>query len=227
MTTSPDTDPLAGSRRSLATGISARIEEMILAGDLKPGQRINESHLGAALRVSRAPVREACRRLERHGLVLTKPNRGTFVCRLDEQDVADLYDLRIALEELVGRRAATRIGADRLGELHDVLERLRAIAAAGGSRDYYRVNLRFHDIIVAAAGSEHIADAYHGVTKRLAIHRIGSVASPADLAASLAEHEAIAAALAAHDAAAAGQALAEHCRRGHRRHLGRSAPGAA
>jgi DNA-binding GntR family transcriptional regulator len=111
-----------------------------------------------------------------------------------------------------------------LDALRVVLAKLRTLAAAGRSRDYYRANLRFHDIIVQAAGSAHIADAYDGVTKRLAIHRIGSQASEADMSASLAEHEVIVGALAAHDPTAAGRALADHCRSGYHRHLGRSTP---
>ena len=220
----PDTDPLADSRRSLATGVSARIEEMILSGALRPGERINESRLGAALRVSRAPIREACRRLERHGLVEVRPNHGAFICTLDGRDIADLYDLRTALEDLVGRRAAERFDEPRLGRLDALHDELAGHAAAGDSRAYYLANQGFHALIVATAGSRHIADAYAGVAKRLALYRIGRLAPREDLAASLAEHARIRDALRARDAAAAGRALADHCRSGYLRHFGPAAP---
>ena len=215
-----DPDPLADSRRSLASGASARIEEMILSGELKPGTRINESHLGTALRISRAPVREALRRLERHGLVETKPNLGSFVVALDARDVAELYDIRIALEELVGRRAAERLDATRLARLDALLEVLATHVESGSSRDYYRANLDLHALIVAAADSRHLTDAYAGVVKRLALYRIGSPASPVDMRASLAEHVAIVEALRRRDPTAAGRALADHCRSGYHRHFG-------
>jgi DNA-binding GntR family transcriptional regulator len=214
-------DPLADSRRSLALGVGERIEALILGGELKPGQRINEVHLAAALRVSRAPVREACRRLERHGLVEMRPNLGAFVCTLDARDIAELYDLRAALEDLVGRRAAERCDAARLGQLDAVMAEMADLAAAGGpSRDYFLTNQRFHALIVAAAASRHLAEAYAGATKRLALYRIGQVACPADMAASLTEHRGILAALRARDPAAAGRVLADHCRSGYHRHLG-------
>lgn len=225
LSTSPATaedDPLADARRSLARGVSERIEAMILAGQLKPGQRINESHLGLALKVSRAPIREACRRLERHGLVEVRPNRGAFVCTLDGRDIAELYEIRIALESLIGTRAATRIDAAGLMALDQHLRELADCATAGDSPGYYLANQRFHAVIVAAAGSRQLAEAYAGVAKRLAIYRIGQVAAADDMAASLAEHQAIVAALRAGDAIATGDALAEHCRRGVRRHLNRT-----
>ena len=128
-------DPLADSRRSLAAGIALRIEAMILDGTIAPGERINEVRLSASLHVSRAPVREACRRLERHGLVEVRPNLGTFVCTLDARDIADLYDLRANLEDLVGRRAAERIDDGRLAALAAVFTELEREAQAGRSRE--------------------------------------------------------------------------------------------
>lgn len=211
-------DPLADSRRSLATGVGERIEALILAGGLKPGQRINEVRLAAELRVSRAPIREACRRLERHGLIEVRPNRGAFVCELDASGIAELYDLRAALEDLVGRRAAERCDQGRLAALAALVEEMAALAAADDSHGYFLANHRFHAQIVAAAASRHLADAYAGATKRLALYRIGQRAGSEDLAASLAEHRAIHAALAARDPAAAGRALADHCRAGYHRH---------
>jgi DNA-binding GntR family transcriptional regulator len=213
-------DPLADSRRSLATGVGERIEALILGGDLKPGQRINEVRLAAELRVSRAPIREACRRLERHGLVEMRPNRGAFVCTLDARDIAELYDLRAALEDLVGRRAAERCDAARLDQLAAMVAEMARLAGASPSREYFLANQRFHAAIVAAAASRHLADAYAGAAKRLALYRIGHQASPADMATSLAEHQGILAALRARDPAAAGRALADHCRSGYHRHLG-------
>lgn len=215
-------DPLADARRSLARGLSERIEAMILTGELQPGQRINESHLAAALRVSRAPIREACRRLERHGLVEVRPNLGTFVCTLDDDDIVELYEIRIALEELLGRRAAVRIDDAALRDLDDCLLLLAEHGASGDSQAYYLANQRFHAVIVAAAGSRHLAYAYAGAAKRLAIYRIGQRASPEDMRVSHAEHACIVAALRARDADAAGRALAEHCRRGVERHLRRT-----
>lgn len=216
-------DPLADARRSLARGVGERIERMILAGELRPGQRINESHLGAALQVSRAPVREALRRLERHGLVEVRPNRGAFVCTLDERDIAELYEVRIALEGLLGARAAQRVTAAHLAELDAALAELARCRDAGSSHDYYLANQRFHAVVVAAADSRQLAECYAGVQKRLALYRIGSEAGAEDMRASWDEHAGIVAALRAGDAAVAGAALAEHCRRGVGRHLRRTA----
>lgn len=64
--------------RSLYGFIYKEIEEMILSGKIRPGTRINESRLAREFNISRAPIREACRKLERFGYVRFLPNRGTY-----------------------------------------------------------------------------------------------------------------------------------------------------
>ncbi|MGH8830365.1 MAG: GntR family transcriptional regulator, partial [Polaromonas sp.] len=91
---------------SLPSLVQAEIEQMILRGELGVNQRINESELATRFGTSRGPVREALRALEECGLVRSEKNRGVFVREISVADADEIYDLREALDELIGRRLA-------------------------------------------------------------------------------------------------------------------------
>ena len=80
--------------QSLTSVIYNQLEDMILTGVLKPGERINESQLSAMLQVSRAPIREACRQLEKHGMVsvIADPEDDQLIdiAKGNRQDIVDL-----------------------------------------------------------------------------------------------------------------------------------------
>lgn len=208
-------DPLA--HRNLVPSVVERIEDLLFSAKLAPGSRINEVHLATALGVSRGPVREALRLLEKHGLVETRPNKGAYVRALGAADLADLYEIRATLEGLIGERAAPRIDAAALAALHHDLD---AMAAAGtDSVAYYRINLRFHQRILASTGSAHLASIYEGLAKQIALNRIARAAPREVVASSLQEHRAIVEALATGDSRLAGEAMRAHCRAGYHRIL--------
>ena len=79
---------------TLANLVTERLEQKIGTGDLQPGERLNEVALATELGVSRGPIRESIRILERKGLVTVVANRGAFVRRIDRNDMVDLYLLR-------------------------------------------------------------------------------------------------------------------------------------
>ncbi|CAA9268355.1 MAG: hypothetical protein AVDCRST_MAG93-2519, partial [uncultured Chloroflexia bacterium] len=91
--------------RTLADEIVGRLTQAIMSGELGPGERINDEVIARNLDVSRGPVREAIRQLERQGLIVTRRNRGSYVARLERQDVDEVYTMRLALERLAVQRA--------------------------------------------------------------------------------------------------------------------------
>ncbi len=117
-------------RRSLATEIFQRLEHMILSGTLKPGQPLNEKALSDTNGLSRAPIREAIRRLEQAGLVETYVNRGAFVKEISPKSAADLCEVRVVLAAHAARLAATR-----MTEQQRRSSRLRRKASCSNSTD--------------------------------------------------------------------------------------------
>jgi DNA-binding GntR family transcriptional regulator len=84
--------------KSLMAVVLDDLRRRILTGDFKPGQKINESEIAARLGISRSPIREAFRVLEREGLITTLPRKGSYITDISPQDVEELFELRQLLE---------------------------------------------------------------------------------------------------------------------------------
>ena len=114
---------------SLAEQIAARLSERITAGTYAPGRRVLEQEVSAEFAVSRGPVREALRLLERDGLVTILPRRGAQVTRLSTAEVREIFDLRAALNGLRDRQIAEAGDRARLlPALEQAVERLAQLA---------------------------------------------------------------------------------------------------
>lgn len=99
-----------------------QIKEALQSGKLKPGDRIVEAELAREMGISRFPIREAISSLEKEGLVVTLPFKGTYVSQFDEEDLEELYTLRSALEELAVRLLVQKISSKEIKKLDSVLK---------------------------------------------------------------------------------------------------------
>src|ERR1700720_4992947 len=106
---------------SLPALVQAEIEQLILRGELAIGRRINESELAARFGTSRGPIREALRALEESRLVRSEKNRGVFVREVSVREADEIYDVREALDQLIGQRVADRATPDQLRDLQAVV----------------------------------------------------------------------------------------------------------
>jgi len=133
---------------------------MILANQVKPGQKLVDRELARQLRVSRMPVLKALSRLQHDGLVTNRTRRGYFVADMDAKQAADLYELRTPLEVLAIRLAAERATAGDLEELRDILGTLDKYGRDPARRgDEIRLSLRVHTVIARASNNAFLYDA--------------------------------------------------------------------
>ena len=195
---------------SLSSAVLAEIERMILEGDLQPGERLTEVILAARLGVSRGPLREAFRSLEEAGLVRTEKNRGVFVRDLPVEEAIEIFDLRAAMDELVGRRLAENITPAALKEIRALVDRMDQAVKAKDARDYHGLNLRFHDRLVELAGNGKLTAVYRKLIKELSLFRRLNLSDSWVMPASVGEHRQIVKAIASGNAAAAGLAMYQH-----------------
>lgn len=206
-----DTLPPSGS---LSERARAAIERLILSGEIQPGTRLNEVALAARLGLSRGPLREALRGLERDGLVTAGPaGQGMSVRRLEPSEMAELYDMRALLQGFILGRIAERVAKGTLPAA--VLEGLRAqvsameaMAGSGEAGGYYAENLCFHEALHRAAGHRRASGLYDSLIKESHLARQQSLAHPDRMRQSNAEHAAMLAAVVAGDVAQA-RALGE------------------
>lgn len=142
------------------------IREWILDGTLEAGQDLRESDLGARIGVSRTPVRSALSRLEAEGLVIYERYRRYTVAALTLQDIDKIFELRVVLEGLAARRAATRIGAEDLAELRRLNAEMLDCAetrSAQSTRRYDALNTAFHRIVLQAADNRRLETMLNGL----------------------------------------------------------------
>jgi phosphonate utilization transcriptional regulator len=202
---------------SLPMLVAREVERMILAGELSVGERVNESALAARFRVSRGPVREALRGLEESGLLRLEKNRGVFVREISLGEADEIYDLREALDELVGRRLAKRFEEPARAAVHALLAEMDRAAAQGDAASYHMVNLRFHDTLVEATGNSKLIATYRRLIKELHLFRLKGLTAGGGLPVSNDEHRAIVKAIEAGDADGAGRRMRDHVRASRKR----------
>src|ERR1700675_1394594 len=134
---------------SLPMLVQKELERMILAGELAARAQLNEAAVAERLGVSRGPVREAFRALEESGLVRLEKNRGVFVRQISIEEADEIYEVRAALDEWVGRRLARNATAEQIKVLRSIVDRMDRAAAQDDVDAYYPLNLEFHDRLVA------------------------------------------------------------------------------
>ncbi|HTR48103.1 MAG TPA: GntR family transcriptional regulator [Verrucomicrobiae bacterium] len=145
--------------------VIVRIREMILHGQLVPGQRVREVELAEKLGVSRTPVRESLPILAQEGMLTQLDTRGFVVRSFTPQEIMDAIDVRGVLEGLAARMLAEQGPSRRLIQsLHECLREGDAIFAKrhlveSDEARYGEMNKQFHSLIVQGAGSKVIADA--------------------------------------------------------------------
>ena len=206
--------------QSLTTIVLQELERMILSGDLKPGERINEKALATRQSVSRGPIREACRRLEQAGLVEIVVNRGVFVRKLVADDAAEICDIKAALSALVGRTLALSITDEQLDTLRGMVARMEELAARGDVATYYPINVEFHNVMLGFTGNDKLIEMCSAVDKELYLYKRKSMDVGPGLDRSEAEHRVIIESLEDHDEHAAGEIMWQHAITGKLRLLG-------
>ncbi len=181
------TRPRAGSR---AYGIAARLEAEIIAGKRKPRERLVELEVAAQFAVSRAPVREALRMLEREGLVAAGP-RGVFVADISRQDVSDIFEIVAHLEELYTRTAAPRLTTRDFDAMQRTLRDMERAVTVNDVGSYFDLNIQFHAVIRGACPNRRLIGLLESLGKQTLRFRRLAVALAGRLPVSLEEHRRI------------------------------------
>lgn len=188
--------------------IKDALVERILDGVYAPGERIVEIRVAQEFGVSQAPVREALRELELLRLVVSEPFRGARVREVTTEQLAEIYPVRAALEEVAARGAATRLGGD-VSALAERLDGMRTAARAGDVHEFVVHDVGFHRVIVEAGGNRTLEELWQGL--HVDVRTTITLIKHADDLAYVAEsHVPVLEALGAGDADAAARALREH-----------------
>lgn len=141
------------------------IVDLIVRQELRPGEATSVMALSQRLGIGRTPTKEAITRLSTEGLLTVKGRRGTYVTRLNEQDVRHLFALRKLFEEHAAFSAAQRITDAQLAELEQILERMRkeSLEEPRSLPQFVSSDVKFHNIIIEAAGNPYLLAQYRNL----------------------------------------------------------------
>ena len=195
-------------KKSLVGEVRMELERMILEGELRSGERLNENDLAGRFGVSRGPVREAARFLQHDGLVDAIAHEGVYVRTITLEEALDLYDLRAVLAGHICACLASRATAADKVELRDFIARMAAASAE--AQAYVSLNFEFHTRIAQMSGAERAAAIYTSLGKEVRLMRLRVLLAPDATSVSCVEHERIVAAIEAGDADAARHEGTQH-----------------
>jgi DNA-binding GntR family transcriptional regulator len=194
--------------RTLADRAFTALHDAIVTGLLAPGERLPIEELGASLGMSAMPIREALRRLDAAGLVENIPHRGARVTELSIEDLAEVYEARLALEPLAVARAAERFDGDAAALAGERLAVLTALRDTN-SPETWAAHTAFHFALYEAADSSWLLRLIEPLWETSQRYRLATKIAP-KLEARRAEHEEILRACVEHDAAHAARSLYNH-----------------
>jgi DNA-binding GntR family transcriptional regulator len=138
-------------QRTTLDDVADVLREAILDGSLKPGSQLREAHIASELGVSRAPVREALRRLEEEGLVAKFPYRGAYVAEVSDRVIDEIASLRLRLEPFAAELALPKLRSSELGYLREVVGELTDAARKQDLQHSIAAHLAFHRAMYEAA----------------------------------------------------------------------------
>ncbi len=201
--------PLGGTA-SLDKLAYEKIKDAILTFHFLPNQALIEGELAAQLGISKTPVRDALMQLEREGLVSRIPFKGTYVSDLNNQDMADIYEIRIVLEGLAIRTAIDNLTEKDFARLEDLINEHDQALKRREFPKASRINGDFHNLIISRCPNIRLQKTLLLLDDHLKRYRLLSIAQGKRMEKSIPEHRAIFTALKNRDAGKAEEAMRSH-----------------
>ena len=198
----------SASRQTAHEFVRETIRQAILSGDIPSGTRLVQADLAEQLEVSTTPVREALRDLASEGLIQFDAHRGGIVHEISNEELQEVYDLRMLLEVEAMRLAAAKITPDQLAQARAIHERM---LSDPWSAAWVTLNRDFHLTIYAAAQSPRLLAILKGLLDASVMYvSAASMQKPALRERANKDHAAILDALEAHDVEKAAEHIAAH-----------------
>lgn len=183
---------------------------MILAGTLRPGERLRIDDLASILEVSQMPVREALHQLSAEGTVVLDPYRGFSIAELSAGEARDLYSTRAALEALAAQTAVPHLDEDTLDSLRQAVVQQTLARDADDPTEFIHWDLTFHHVLYAAAGRPILAKQIAGLINSSVRYSRANLPLPGSMDAALEAHRTILAACQQRDAGLAAEVTRRH-----------------
>ena len=207
--------PAPPTEKRARGGASAylRLREAIVDGRFQPNERLVEADLARTFGAGRTAIRAALVRLDQEGLVERQPNRGARVRLVSDREALEIEEVRVALEQMLARHAATRITGADVENLRQILDEMTARVEAGDPLGYSELNARFHEVIWAIADQIVASTLVANLKSQSIRFQYRTILQPGRPDRSLREHAEIVEALASRNPDRSEAAMREHLSR--------------
>lgn len=192
--------------------IAAALEEEIIFGRLKPGERLREEALLERFGHSRHFIRAALMRLEKMGIVVRTRNVGATVRAFTVKDVEEIYEVREVLQRQAALRVRLPVAPDDIARIRAIHEEYGRCVDAADLRGIHACNDRFHLAIFGLCGNDHLLDLVRRYMDLTYVIRTNTFSDPAALKASRAQHELMLQCLEGRDSWAFAELCVQHLR---------------
>ncbi|MDD4801361.1 MAG: GntR family transcriptional regulator [Syntrophomonas sp.] len=186
------------------------IRNAIMSGVLQPRERLMEIQLAEELGVSRTPIREALRKLELEGFIVMVPRKGAYVADLSFKDIADVFEIRAALEGLAAGLAAERITDEELENMERQLVEKKDAITRNDIDKLVEVDTNFHELLYKASRNERLISIISNLREQIQRFRFTSLSFPGRMKESLYEHKQIVEAIQSRDIQKARHTAQKH-----------------
>ncbi|WP_408010351.1 GntR family transcriptional regulator [Pseudalkalibacillus sp. A8] len=199
--------------KSLRDIVIESLREAIIAGELKPGERLKERELAEKMGISTTPVKEALRILTHEGLVITLPRKGTIVSELVDTSIEEVLMLKASLEGLAANLAAKKISEKDLDRLRKQIKVMEQLAKQKDREELKKENTVFHTMIRDAAQNPVIQNTLKTVISFDKAFRARALKLNIEIREGFAEHKQIFEAIEARDSELAEKRMKDHINR--------------
>jgi DNA-binding GntR family transcriptional regulator len=180
-----------GKPMNLSNQVTEMLIQAILEGDLKGGDQLVETELQSLFGISRSPLREAFRELEKKGLVDIVPRKGTFVKQITKSDIEMLFPVRASLESLAAKLAFIHNREKTATRLSQTLEYMAESLEVEDPREYYSHHLKYHEVFIDLSGNDLLIEMLHNLRMKNLWYTLHYKYYMEDLSKSLAIHHQI------------------------------------
>jgi DNA-binding GntR family transcriptional regulator len=217
------TEPVGGElqfeplpRMTLRLRAHSMLRDEIVSGRLRPGDKLNEVHVSAAMGVSRGTLREAMRVLEQEGLLRSVPHRGTYVSRISARDARELQEVRLALEITAAVHDAATWSPTIERFLSDRYRTLERTYHSGSFLERARADLAFHEAFVEATENKILLRTWRSLVGSITVMVLSVGEGDMTELQLPADHEALLVAVASRDADEIRRTFTAHFEHGQR-----------
>jgi DNA-binding GntR family transcriptional regulator len=205
--------PSLNNVKTLSNRVYLLLEDAILRGKIKQGDRLIEDELSTVMGVSRVPIREAFRLMEKEGLIKIIPRKGAIVSSISREDVAEIYEVSSVLEGLAAGLFCKRATETELQKMRKICRDMETQIEKENLLKFRKLNRDFHEVFINGCSNKKIKEVYDSFQKQLHWFQNVSLSSQGRPEISLKEHKSILDAFLKKDSEAAEYAARDHVRR--------------